>query len=75
MQQLLDQSLAESNIQPQLMNTGTISNQLAKTGGFASSVVTDRAQDINAQILKTQNKQYDVQKSIKDAVEKYSVIQ
>ena len=75
MQQLLDQALAESNIQPQLMNTGTISNQLAKKGGFASSVVTDRAQDINAQILKTQNKQYDVQKSIKDAVEKYSVIQ
>lgn len=74
-QQMIEQALSESNNKPQLMTTGVITNQLAAKGGFASSVVTDRAQDINAQILKTQNKQYDVQKSIKDAIEKYSVIQ
>ena len=75
MQQLIDQAVSEAGKMPQILNTGTITNELARKGGFASSVVTDRAQDINAQILKTQNKQYDVQKSIKDAVEKYSVIQ
>ena len=74
-QELIEQAISESNNKPQLIATGTITNQLAAKGGFASSVVTDRAQDINAQILKTQNKQYDVQKSIKDAVERYSVIQ
>ena len=73
-QQLINEAM--NQIQgPKIMSNGTITNELAAKGGFASSVVTDRAQDINAQILKTTNKQYDVQKQIKDAVEKYGVIQ
>lgn len=74
MQELIDTAMGQMN-GPRLMSSGTITNELAAKGGFASSVVTDRAQDINAQILKTTNKQYDIQKQIKDAVEKYGVIQ
>lgn len=58
-----------------LKGQNIISNELAAKGGFASSVVVDRAQDVNKEILAVQNKQYDLQQQIKTALDKYSVIQ
>ena len=72
-QQALDEATNASKFS--LNTNGTITNQLASKGGFASSVVTDRAQDINKQIYNQQRKQFDVTSKIKDAIEKYSVIQ
>ncbi len=72
-QQLIQDATNAPNVS--LQTTGVITNQLAKKGGFASSVVTDRAQDINKQILNQQRKQTDITTKIKDAIDKYSVIQ
>ena len=52
-----------------------ISNDLARKGGWASSVVVDRSVDINEQILKVEQSQKDVLTNIKDLVDRYSVIQ
>ena len=52
-----------------------ITNELASKGGWASSVVVERAQDINKEILAVQNRQFDLQQQIKTALDKYSVIQ
>ena len=72
-QQLIEDATSTSGIK--LNTNGVITNQLAQKGGFASSVVTDRAQDINKQILSQTKKQTDISTQIRDAVEKYSVIQ
>ena len=52
-----------------------ITNELAKKGGFASSIVVDRAQDVNKQILGQTKKQTDLVGKIRDEIAKYSVIQ
>ena len=72
-QQMIDNATSASGIK--LNTNGVITNQLAQKGGFASSVVTDRAQDINKQILSQAKKQTDISTQIRNAVEKYSVIQ
>ena len=70
---MIDNATSASGIK--LNTNGVITNQLAQKGGFASSVVTDRAQDINKQILSQAKKQTDISTQIRNAVEKYSVIQ
>lgn len=72
-QQMIEDATNASGIK--LNTNGVITNQLAQKGGFASSVVTDRAQDINKQILSQTKKQTDITTQIRNAVEKYSVIQ
>ena len=73
-QQMLEQANGvNSNLSFKGQNI--ITNQLAQKGGFASSIVVDRAQDVNKEILAVQNKQYDLQNQIKSALDKYSVIQ
>ena len=52
-----------------------ITNELASKGGWASSIVVDRAKDYNKEILAVQTKQYDLQNQIKNSIEKYGVIQ
>ena len=61
---------------------GVISNDLARKGGWASSVVFDRAQDINKEILNTQRTQVEVLSQLKETMDKsnellkqFSVIQ
>lgn len=61
---------------------GVISNDLARKGGWASSVVVDRAQDINKEILNTQRTQVEVLSQLKETMDKsnellkqFSVIQ
>lgn len=73
-QQMLEQANGvNSNLSFKGQNI--ITNQLAQKGGFASSIVVDRAQDVNKEILAVQNKQYDLQNQIKSALDNYSVIQ
>ena len=73
----VQQMINEAN-QPLEINapqSQVITNELAKKGGFASSVVVDRAQDINKQILGQTKKQTDLVGKIRDEIAKYSVIQ
>ena len=73
-QQLLQEATTNMNgIKAKGQNI--ITNQLAQKGGFASSVVVDRAQDVSKEILSVQTRQYDLQQQIKAALDKYSVIQ
>ena len=72
-QQMIDDATNAPNIS--LNSNGVITNQLAAKGGFASSVVTDRAQDINKEILSQTKKQTGISTEIRNAIEKYSVIQ
>ena len=52
-----------------------ITNQLAQKGGFASSVVVDRARDVSKQILAAELRQYEIQNQIKRTLDDYKVIQ
>lgn len=52
-----------------------ITNDLARKGGYASSVVVDRSVDVNQQILSVQKSQQQLMTDIKDLVKQYSVIQ
>lgn len=65
------------NFNPNISHQGqnVITNDLASKGGWASSIVVDRAKDYNKEILAVQNKQYDLQNQIKNSIEKYGVIQ
>ena len=72
-QQMIEDATNAPNIS--LNSNGVITNQLAAKGGFASSVVTDRAQDINKEILSQTKKQTGISTEIRNAIEKYSVIQ
>ena len=65
-----------------LDRNGVITNDLARKGGWASSVVVDRAEDINRQILGVQKTQVDLMHKINDTMSKsndllkqFSVIQ
>ena len=76
------QEQLNGNLKLNLDRNPVISNDLARKGGWASSVVVDHAQDINRDILnveKTQvdlmNKLNDTMKKSNDLLEKYSVIQ
>ena len=61
---------------------GVISNDIARKGGWASSVVVDRAQDINKQILNVQKSQVEFLAKLNETMDKsnellkqFSVIQ
>lgn len=53
---------------------GTITNELARRGGFASSVVTDTSLDVNSQILAVQKAQESLLKQIDAEIKKLGVI-
>ena len=53
---------------------GTITNELARRGGFASSVVTDTSLDVNTQILAVQKAQESLLKQIDAEIKKLGVI-
>lgn len=65
----------KENQKVELDKPEVITNDLARKGGWASSVVVDRSVDINEQILKVEQSQKDILTNIKDLVDKYSVIQ
>ena len=50
-----------------------ISNELARKGGFASSVVVER-NNVNKQILGAEQQQVTLQNAIKNEISKYGVI-
>ena len=50
-----------------------ISNELARKGGFASSVVVQR-NNVNKQILSAAQQQVNLQNAIKNEISKYGVI-
>ena len=52
-----------------------ITNDIARKGGYASSVVVDRSVDVNQQILAVQKTQEKLMSDIKDLMKQYSVIQ
>lgn len=73
---------ASGGSKAQLMTGGVIADQLARKGGDLSSVVMDRAQDVNKQILAEQIKQTDLTSKLNSSmqknntlIEKYAVIQ
>lgn len=72
-QQMLQQATSGNKID--IGKQQIITNDLAKKGGWASSVVVDRAQDINEQILVVQKSQEKLVSNIKDMIDRYSVIQ
>lgn len=58
------------------LDTGTvITNDIARKGGYASSVVVDRSVDVNQQILQVQKSQKDILTNIQTLMDRYSVIQ
>lgn len=71
--QLVNQFKNNTNFK---LDTGTvISNDFARKGAYASSVVVDRSVDINQQILQVQKSQKDLLSNIQTLMDKYSVIQ
>ena len=72
----------KANQKLNIQSNGVISNDIARKGGWASSVVVDRAQDINKQILDVQKSQVDLMsklnetmKTSNDLLKQFSVIQ
>lgn len=72
----------KANQKLELQTNGVITNDLARKGGWASSVVVDRAQDINKEILNVQKSQVSLMQKINDTMSKsndllkqFSVIQ
>lgn len=72
----------KANEKLNIQSNGVISNDIARKGGWASSVVVDRAQDINKQILDVQKSQVDLMsklnetmKTSNDLLKQFSVIQ
>lgn len=56
------------------LGRGTMTNELASRGGFASSVVTDSKTDVNSQILTVQKAQEAILKQITAELKKIGVI-
>lgn len=71
MQMKLDQ-LSQMNVSG-IEKPNIISNELAKKGGFASSVVVER-NNVNKQILSAEQQQVNLQNAIKNEISKYGVI-
>ncbi len=69
----LQYELANMNMNVSL-GRGTMTNELASRGGFASSVVTDSKTDINNQILTVQKAQEAILKQITAELKKIGVI-
>lgn len=76
------QDQLKSNQQLSFQTNGVITNDLARKGGWASSVVVDRSVDINRQILNAQqsqlelmNKLNETMKTSNDLLKQFSVIQ
>lgn len=72
----------KANQKLELQTNGVITNDLARKGGWASSVVVDRAQDINKEILNVQKSQVSLMQKINetmtksnDLLKQFSVIQ
>ena len=72
----------KANQKLELQTNGVITNDLARKGGWASSVVVDRAQDINKEILNVQRSQVSLMQKINETMSKsndllkqFSVIQ
>lgn len=71
MQMKLDQ-LSQMNVSG-IEKPNIISNELARKGGFASSVVVER-NNVNKQILSAEQQQITLQNAIKNEISKYGVI-
>ena len=69
----LQYELANMNMNVSI-GRGTMTNELASRGGFASSVVTDSKTDVNNQILTVQKAQEALLKQIEAELKKMGVI-
>lgn len=75
LQQTQNQIMKSINYRTRDRGQRIITNQLAQKGGFASSVVVDRARDVSKQILAAEIRQYEIQNQIKRTLDDYKVIQ
>lgn len=76
------QDQLKANQKLNLQTNGVITNDLARKGGWASSVVVDRSVDINRQILNVQRSQVDLMTKLNETMDRsnellkqFSVIQ
>lgn len=76
------QDQLKANQKLNLQTNGVITNDLARKGGWASSVVVDRSVDINRQILNVQRSQVDLMAKLNETMDRsnellkqFSVIQ